>query len=70
MTSYAVDMPHRGSTFKAQFLKTMNTTGSMDTLYLEYQQELKNKYPSPSYKIPICKQQKGVNIYGVICFVC
>lgn len=70
MTSFAVDMPHRGSTFKAQFLKSMNTTGSMDSLYRDFQQELKNKYPRPQYMIPICSKPKSVNIYSAICCVC
>lgn len=70
MTSFAVDMPHRGSTFKAQFLRSSNTTGSMDSLYRDFQQELKNKYSQPKYMIPICKNPKSVNIYSAICCVC
>lgn len=63
MNSFAIDMPHRGSTFKAQFLKNMNSTNSMDTLYKTYQTELSKEYVGKSYKIPICENPKLTNIY-------
>ena len=63
MNSYAIDMPHRGSTFKAQFMKSMNSTNSMDTLYKTYQTELSRQYVKQSYRIPICENPKLTNIY-------
>ena len=70
MSSFAMDMPHRGSTFKAQFMKQMNTTSSMDTLYLQFQQELKEMYPNPQM-IQTCKSVKNVNIYTLfVCSLC
>lgn len=69
MTSFAMDMPHRDSTFKAQFNKKMNTTSSMDVLYRNFQKELKEQYNS-NFMIPICANPKNVNIYSYALIVC
>ena len=68
MNSFAMDMPHRGSPFKSQYMKQMNTTNSMDTLYKTFQNDLLAMYNNTKgkYQIPICVNVKNVNIYQSI----
>ena len=40
MTSYGMDMPHRSSKLRSSFLKRVNDTDSMSSLFMQFRQEL------------------------------
>ena len=65
--SFAIDMPHRNSRFKARFLEENSTSTNMDHMYSVFRNELKAKY-SGRPKLPICASKKAKNLYKNLSF--
>lgn len=65
VNSFAMDMPHRNSNFRKQFLYKKENTDAMGQLYSSFLEELTNQYSSRGM-IPICKSNKTKNFYKSI----
>ena len=62
MTSYGMDMPHRSSKLRSSFLKRVNDTDSMSSLFMQFRQELAENFTAhPS--IALCEKAKYNNVY-------
>ena len=62
MTSYGMDMPDRSSKLRSSFLKRVNDTDSMSSLFMQFRQELAENFTAhPS--ITLCEKAKYNNVY-------